>query len=49
VVGAGGEIKLKQDAEREQRRRLRMEGVGFRGNRVDMDAHEHLFRPWDGF
>ncbi|WP_446744135.1 MGMT family protein [Silvibacterium acidisoli] len=48
VVGAGGEIKLKQEAEREQRRRLRMEGVTFSGKRIDMEKHEHHFhlRDW---
>src|SRR5204863_3323111 len=35
VLGAGGAIKLKQDAALEQRRRLRMEGVKFRDKRVD--------------
>ena len=32
VVGAGGEIKLKLEAGMEQRMRLEMEGVRFRGN-----------------
>src|SRR5258708_3377500 len=36
VVGAGGEIKLKFEAGMEQRTRLAMEGVQFRGKRVDM-------------
>src|ERR1700677_3194148 len=44
VVGAGGEIKLRHEAAREQRLRLKMEGVGFLGKRVDMDAYEHQFR-----
>jgi methylated-DNA-protein-cysteine methyltransferase-like protein len=47
VVGAGGEIKLKFEAALEQRTRLEMEGVRFRGKRIDMAAHEHRFRPWD--
>jgi methylated-DNA-protein-cysteine methyltransferase-like protein len=47
VVGAGGEIKLKLDAALEQRMRLEMEGVHFRGKRVDMAAHQHRFRPWE--
>ena len=47
VVGAGGEIKLKFDAAHEQRQRLKLEGVTFKGTRVDMDKHEHHFRPWD--
>ena len=47
VVGAGGEIKLKFEAGMEQRMRLEMEGVHFRGKRVDMVEHQHRFRPWD--
>jgi methylated-DNA-protein-cysteine methyltransferase-like protein len=47
VVGAGGEIKLKFEAGMEQRTRLEMEGVRFRGKRVDMAEHQHRFRPWD--
>jgi len=47
VVGAGGEIKLKFEAGLEQRTRLEMEGVRFRGKRVDMVEHQHSFRPWD--
>ena len=44
VVGAGGAIKLRFQAAAEQRRRLRMEGVTFRGKRVDLAAHQHVFR-----
>jgi methylated-DNA-protein-cysteine methyltransferase related protein len=47
VLGAGGAIKLRGDAAKEQRSRLKMEGVPFRGNRVDMDTHEHIFRMWE--
>ena len=47
VVGAGGEIKLKYEAGLEQRTRLEMEGVRFRGKRVDMVEHQHRFRPWE--
>jgi methylated-DNA-protein-cysteine methyltransferase related protein len=47
VVGAGGEIKLKFEAGLEQRTRLEMEGVHFRGKRVDLAEHQHRFRPWD--
>jgi methylated-DNA-protein-cysteine methyltransferase-like protein len=47
VVGARGEIKLPGDAAREQRARLKMEGVEFRGRRVDMDRFECRLRPWD--
>jgi methylated-DNA-protein-cysteine methyltransferase-like protein len=47
VVGAGGQIKLKYEAALEQRMRLEMEGVRFRGKRVDMAEFQHRFRPWD--
>jgi methylated-DNA-protein-cysteine methyltransferase related protein len=47
IVGAGGEIKLRGDAALEQRLRLKMEGVTFRGKRVDMEKHEHMLRPWE--
>jgi methylated-DNA-protein-cysteine methyltransferase-like protein len=47
VLGAGGEIKLKGAAAREQRARLKLEGVRFRGERVDMDRFEHALKPWE--
>lgn len=47
VVGAGGEIKLRGAAAREQRARLKLEGVRFRGERVDMERYEHALRPWE--
>jgi len=47
VLGSGGAIKLHGEAALEQRMRLEMEGVRFRGKRVDMDAHQHSFRPWE--
>ena len=47
VVGAGGQIKLKYEAGLEQRTRLEMEGVRFRGKRVDMTEHQHRFRGWE--
>jgi methylated-DNA-protein-cysteine methyltransferase-like protein len=47
VLGAGGEIKLRQAAAIEQRRRLRMEGVKFRNKRVDMERFEYALRSWD--
>jgi methylated-DNA-protein-cysteine methyltransferase-like protein len=47
VLGAGGQIKLKQDAALEQRRRLRMEGVKFNGVRVDMERFEYSLRSWE--
>lgn len=47
VVGAGGVIRFKYEAYREQRFRLEMEGVRFRGKRVDMTEHQHVFRTWE--
>ena len=47
VVGAGGEIKLRGHMALEQRIRLEMEGVRFRGRRVDMAEHQFVFRTWD--
>jgi methylated-DNA-protein-cysteine methyltransferase-like protein len=49
VLGAGGEIKLRHEAAEEQRLRLQMEGVGFRGKRVDMDVYECVLRSWETF
>ena len=43
VVGSGGAIKLAGENGAEQRFRLRMEGVTFRGVRVDMKRHEFRF------
>jgi methylated-DNA-protein-cysteine methyltransferase-like protein len=47
IVGAGGEIKLRGEAAAEQRLRLTMEGVKFRGRRVNMDEYEHTLRSWE--
>jgi methylated-DNA-protein-cysteine methyltransferase-like protein len=47
VLGAGGEIKLRGAAADEQRARLRLEGVRFVGNRVNMDKFEHSLKPWE--
>ena len=47
VVGAGGTIKLRDEAAREQRLRLEMEGVAFHGKRVRMDLYEHALRGWE--
>lgn len=47
VLGAGGLVKLRQDAALEQKRRLRMEGVKFQNNRVDMERFEHTLRSWE--
>ncbi|MFZ0563087.1 MAG: MGMT family protein, partial [Terriglobales bacterium] len=43
VLGSGGAIKLSGEHAAEQRFRLRMEGVTFRGARVDMKQHEFQF------
>lgn len=46
IVGAGGEIKLQGDSAFDQRLRLEMEGVTFRGRRVNLQLHEYRFsRP----
>src|SRR5271156_3220041 len=47
IVGAGGEIKLKGEAAAEQRLRLGMEEVKFRGKRVNMKIYEHQLRSWE--
>lgn len=47
VVGSGGAIKLRYEAALEQRTRLEMEGVRFRGKRVDLAEHQHRFRGWE--
>lgn len=39
VVAAGGRIALPGEEGREQRLRLKLEGVTFRGERVRMDLH----------
>jgi methylated-DNA-protein-cysteine methyltransferase-like protein len=47
VVGVGGEIKLRMGSALEQRQRLEMEGVRFRGRRVDMERCEAKLKPWE--
>jgi methylated-DNA-protein-cysteine methyltransferase-like protein len=47
IVGAGGEIKLRGEAAAEQRLRLSIEGVKFRGKRVNMEIYEHPLRSWE--
>ncbi|MBS1800520.1 MAG: MGMT family protein [Acidobacteria bacterium] len=47
IVGAGGEIKLRGEAAGEQRLLLEMEGVKFRGRRVNMALYEHTLRSWE--
>ncbi len=39
VLGAGGQIKTRQEGALDQRLRLEMEGVRFRGARVNMAEH----------
>jgi len=43
VLGAGGQIKTSRETALDQRALLEMEGVGFKGRRVDMDACAHRF------
>lgn len=47
VLGAGGAIKLPGIGGREQKLRLKMEGVKFRAGKVDMADHQHEFRTWE--
>jgi methylated-DNA-protein-cysteine methyltransferase-like protein len=47
IVGAAGEIKLRGEAAAEQRLRLTMEGVKFRGKRINMEVYEHTLRSWE--
>ena len=47
VLGAGGEIKLQGAAAHEQRARLNLEGVKFKGGKADMETFEHIFKPWE--
>ena len=47
VVGAGGRICLRHDSAHDQRVRLELEGVRFRGARVLMTEHLHKFRTWE--
>jgi len=47
IVGAGGEIKLRGESAAEQRLRLSIEGVKFRGRRVNMNVYEHNLRSWE--
>jgi methylated-DNA-protein-cysteine methyltransferase related protein len=47
VLGSGGAIKLRGPMALEQRLRLEMEGVRFRGRRVDMAEHQYAFRTWE--
>jgi methylated-DNA-protein-cysteine methyltransferase-like protein len=43
VLGSGGQIKTSRDTALDQRTRLEMEGVKFKGRRVDMASCAHIF------
>ena len=43
VLGAGGQIKTRLESALDQRMRLQMEKVSFRGARVDMAKHQNVF------
>lgn len=43
VVGSGGLIKQAGEGAIDQRVQLEMEGVRFRGDRVDLEQHQHSF------
>jgi methylated-DNA-protein-cysteine methyltransferase-like protein len=45
VLGAGGQIKTSRETALDQRTRLQLEGVKFKGRRVDMAACAHRFPP----
>ena len=45
VLGSGGRISLRGELGMEQRFLLELEGVRFRGRRVDMKAFVHRFSP----
>ena len=47
VLGVGGRIRLPGTSAREQKARLLLEGVQFRGEHVDMDLCEHHLRSWE--
>jgi methylated-DNA-protein-cysteine methyltransferase-like protein len=47
VVGAGGEIKLRGAAAHEQRARLKLEGVQFKGKQIDVEKCEYSLKPWE--
>jgi methylated-DNA-protein-cysteine methyltransferase-like protein len=47
VVGAGGYVRLRLEKAYDQRTRLELEGVHFRGKRIVMEDHQHVFRTWE--
>jgi methylated-DNA-protein-cysteine methyltransferase-like protein len=46
VIGSGGVLKTSAESKFDQRLRLEMEGVHFRGARVDMRQHQNVFEPF---
>ncbi|MGI4758871.1 MAG: MGMT family protein [Janthinobacterium lividum] len=47
IVGASGDIRLREAGTLEQRARLELEGVRFKGKHVDLDLHLHTLKPWE--
>ena len=47
IVGAAGDIRLREAGTAEQRARLELEGVRFKGKHVDLDFHLHTLKPWE--
>lgn len=47
IVGSGGEIRLKGEFAEEQRLRLRLEGVRFEGERINMRTYQHHLQSWE--
>lgn len=47
IVGSGEEIRLKGELADEQRLRLRIEGIRFEGERVNMNLYQHHLRSWE--
>ncbi len=43
IIGSGGRISLRREAGMEQRFLLELEGVRFKGKRVDLKEFEHRF------
>jgi methylated-DNA-protein-cysteine methyltransferase-like protein len=48
VLGSGGQLKTSKASRLEQRMLLEMEGVRFRGTRVDMQQHQNDFSKPSG-
>lgn len=45
ILGSGGQIRLGGPSALEQQVRLEMEGIHFRGKRVRLEEHQHVFHP----